>query len=180
MRLARRDWAVVAAVFWSCVFAAVHLFWALGGSVGLASSAGSDLAARRPPMFVAAGLWGVAVVLLADAAFVGVAAAVNMPRRWRWVMAWMIGLAGLVLLARGVLVEVALAADAGGVRCEVGPHRTWWSLVLWNPWFMLGGVLFIGAGLGIGKRCSRPTGRAEAQVAAGLGSRYSRLASSMA
>ncbi|MFI6362699.1 DUF3995 domain-containing protein [Nocardia sp. NPDC050630] len=168
MRLGRRDWAVLAAVVWSCGFAAVHLFWALGGAVGLASSAGSDLAARRPPMFVAAGLWGVAVVLLAGAAFVGVAAGVDMPRRWRWVMAWMIRIAGLVLLARGVLVEVALAANAGGVRREVGPHQTWWSLVLWNPWFMLGGVLFIGAGLGIAKRCARPAGRAQAQAAAGL------------
>ncbi|WP_405183258.1 hypothetical protein [Nocardia sp. NBC_01377] len=90
--------------------------------MGLASSAGSDLAARRPPMFVAAGLWGVAVALLAGAVFVGVAAAVSMPRRRRRVMAWMIGLAGLALLARGVLVEIALAADAGGGCREVGPH----------------------------------------------------------
>ncbi|WP_433207656.1 DUF3995 domain-containing protein [Nocardia sp. CA-107356] len=171
MRFACRGWAVVAAVIWSCVFAAVHLFWALGGSVGLASSAGSDLAARRPPMFVAAGLWGVAVALLAGAVFVGVAAAMNMPRRWRWVMAWMIGLAGLLLLARGVLVEVALAADAGGVRREVGPHQTRWSLMLWNPWFVIGGVLFMGAGRDIAKRCSRSAGRAKAQAVAGLGSR---------
>jgi len=161
----------VAAVLWCCVFAAVHVFWALGGSAGLASSAGSDLAVRRPPMFVAVGLWGVAVALLAGAAFVGVAAAVNMPRRRRRVMAWMIGLAGVVLLARGVLVEVVLAADAGGVRREVGPHQTRWSLVLWNPWFMLGGVLFIGAGLGIAKRRARPTGGPETRTAADLGSR---------
>ncbi|WP_165914842.1 DUF3995 domain-containing protein [Nocardia alba] len=141
----------MAAVLWSCVFAGLHLFWALGGSVGLASSAGSDLAVRRPPLFVAAGLWGVAVALLAGAVFVGVAAVGSVPRRYRRVMAWMIGLAGLVLLARGVLVEIALAVDVGGIRGEVGPHQTWWSLVLWNPWFMFGGVLFIGAGLRIAR-----------------------------
>lgn len=52
--------------------------------------------------------------------------------------------------------------------------------MLWNPWFMLGGALFIGAGLGIAKRCSWPAGRAKAQAAAGLGSRWGCLALSMA
>ncbi|NKY50857.1 DUF3995 domain-containing protein [Nocardia vermiculata] len=157
MRSAYRGWVVVAAITWCCVFAAVHWFWALGGSVGLASSAGSDLATRRPPLFVAAGLWGVGAVLLAGAAFVGVAAAGNVPLRWRRIMAWTIGLAGLVLLARGVLVQVALATDMGGVRGEVGPHQTRWSLVLWNPWFVLGGVLLAAAGHTIARRWSPST-----------------------
>jgi len=38
----------LSAVAWCCVFAAAHLFWAVGGSAGLASPAGADLAARRP------------------------------------------------------------------------------------------------------------------------------------
>ncbi|MFD3507913.1 DUF3995 domain-containing protein [Nocardia sp. NPDC058666] len=151
MRQSAGGWAVIAAVAWSCVFAAVHVFWALGGSVGLASSAGADLATRRPPMFVAVGLWGVGGALLVGAVFVGVAAVAPMSRRRRRVMGWLIGLAGVVLLVRGVLVEVALAVDVGGVRGEVGSHQTWWSLVLWNPWFMLGGVVFIAAGRGIAK-----------------------------
>jgi hypothetical protein len=29
------------------------------------------------------------------------------------------------------------------VAAAVGPAETYWSLVLWNPWFMLGGAMVL-------------------------------------
>ena len=55
--------AAAAAAMWCGSFACLHLFWALGGSIGLASSAGRDLAGRRPASFVIFGLYGTAVLL---------------------------------------------------------------------------------------------------------------------
>jgi len=49
---------------WCGSFAGLHLFWALGGSVGLASSAGRDLAVRRPTSFDIFGLYGTALLLV--------------------------------------------------------------------------------------------------------------------
>lgn len=42
-----RRWGYVAAG-WATLFAALHFFWALGGSAGLATSAGVELATERP------------------------------------------------------------------------------------------------------------------------------------
>ncbi len=61
-------------------------------------------------------------------------------------------------------MEVALAVNAGGVRDSVGATESRWSLVLWNPWFVVGGVLFVGVALGIaaGRRPKARDGHAEA------------------
>jgi hypothetical protein len=130
----------------------LHVFWALGGSAGLASSAGAELAARRPTAFVVLGLWGVAALLLAAAVVVGVAVSAQLSPRLRRILGWLIGAAGLVMVARGVVVELLLITDAGGVRTAVGPEQTRWSLALWNPWFVVGGVLFVWTGCRVVRR----------------------------
>ncbi len=147
-----RDWVVVGAIGWCCAFAALHVFWALGGSAGLASSAGTELATRRPTAFVVLGLWGVAALLLGAAVVVGVAVNAQLSPRVGRTLGWLISAAGLVMLARAVVVEILLLTDAGGVRTEVGLEQTHWSLVLWNPWFVVGGVLFIWTGRRVARR----------------------------
>ena len=139
-------WSAVASIAWCGAFAAVHVFWALGGSAGLASSAGPELAAQRPAAFVLAGLWGVAVLLACGAAVVyAVATAPGLSHRLRRAGGWLLVIVGAGLALRAVAVETLLAADAG-TRSAVGPLETRWSLILWNPVFAAGGVLFVVTG----------------------------------
>lgn len=137
-----RFWGRLAAT-WCAVFAALHLYWAIGGDVGLASSAGADLATRRPMSFVLPGLWGVALLSLAGVAFcVGLV-------RWhphgtlRRTVILLGCLAGTALLVRGVVLEVTLLANVGGVANAVGPEQERWSLLLWNPLFVVGGLALL-------------------------------------
>jgi hypothetical protein len=44
-------------------------------------------------------------------------------------------------------VQVVLLTDAGDVTGDVGEAQTRMSLVLWNPWFVLGGLFFVAAGV---------------------------------
>nr|WP_157528643.1 DUF3995 domain-containing protein [Kibdelosporangium sp. MJ126-NF4] len=55
-----RAWGYFGGV-WCVLFAVLHIYWAVGGEAGLASSAGVDLATRRPLGFVLLGLWGLIV-----------------------------------------------------------------------------------------------------------------------
>ncbi len=131
------------AFMWCVAFATLHVYWAVGGSVGLASSAGADLATRRPPVFVLVGLWGTALLLLLGALF-SAALARGRPRgRLRRVALLACWLVGTTLLVRGVVLQLVLATGAGRIASSVGPFQTRWSLVLWNPWFTLGGVAFL-------------------------------------
>jgi len=131
-----------AAAGWSMVFAAVHLYWELGGAVGLAESAGADLADERPTWFVAGGLYGMAVLLLATAAL-GVAIGRRELIGLRGRVLWLLAIAvAAVLTARAVGVEVVLLLDPGYGGGAVSPSQRFWTLALWNPWFLTGGVLF--------------------------------------
>jgi hypothetical protein len=135
------------AAAWAPFFALLHVSWALGGSWLLATSAGSALAEDRPAWFVVLGLWGVAVVLLAGAAL-GLALARPQTSGRATRLGALLGcLAGALLLLRGVAVEVVLLTDAGNVAGTVGEAQTRMSLLLWNPWFVLGGLLFVAAGM---------------------------------
>lgn len=132
------------------VFAGLHCFWALGGEVGLDVSAGEELASERPAWFVAGGLWGVGLLCL-----VGAAVALGLRRRGvhgrRWRALRLLGQAICVLLlVRGVVVEVLLIAGVSTVG-EVSAAQKFWTLAVWNPWFILGGALFGLASRGFGK-----------------------------
>lgn len=141
--------SAVPAVLWCTTFAAVHIFWALGGQTGLASSAGPSLAARRPPSFVVFGLWGVAVILLAAALLASWATRAPLRPPWLRVLRVLAAIVAIALLLRGVYVELALATNLGGVRQTVGPLETHWSLILWNPWFILGAASFFALSVAI-------------------------------
>lgn len=137
-----RVWEYLACA-WCVIFAVVHLYWAMGGDAGLASSAGAELAARRPWGFVLFGLWGTALVLLVGAAY-GIGLAYARPRGGLRRGMVVLGLmAGAALVVRGLLLEIVLLTGAGGVASAMGPLETYWSLVLWNPWFVVGGLLLI-------------------------------------
>lgn len=109
------------AAAWCAVFAALYLFWAVGGTAGLASSAGQALAERRPAGFVVFGLFGVAALLLAGIALVIVATGGIASVRLSRVAGVVLAVVGVALVVRGVALEVLLATDVGGLRAAVGP-----------------------------------------------------------
>ncbi|MFD7552137.1 DUF3995 domain-containing protein [Streptomyces sp. NPDC059816] len=139
---------------WALVFAALHFFWALGGGWGLSVSAG-PLAEERPWWFVLVGLWGVGLLCLVAGAL-GLLLAGPPPGgpagRVVKALGWCVC---VVLLVRGVVVEVVLLTDAGGRQLDVGPEQRLWTLLLWNPWFLIGGLAF-----GLAARASGRAGRA--------------------
>jgi hypothetical protein len=150
---------------WCALFAGLHVYWASGGNLGLASSAGHDLASRRPAAFVVFGLWGVATVLVTGAVLAMIAGGRALSIRWLRVFRALMALVAAGLLLRGGYVELALATNLGGVRQAVGPLETHWSLVLWNPWFLLGGASFGVLAVAVHRRLSPARARQPAAPA---------------
>src|SRR4051794_40838379 len=131
-------WGWVAAC-WSVILAAVHFFWALGGSLGLAESAGARLASERPLSFVAFGLWGVGALLLAAGVIGALLAGQSMTGgRRRALLLLGAGIAAILLL-RAVVIELLLLTRGLQGAQAVSDSQRYWTLVLWNPWFLLGG-----------------------------------------
>ncbi|MFK4144332.1 DUF3995 domain-containing protein [Streptomyces sp. NPDC004065] len=135
---------------WSVAFATLHFYWALGGTWGLSVSAG-PLAETRPAWFVAGGLWGVGMLCLAGAALGRLLTRPRphgMPGRALKALGWSVC---AVLLVRGIAVEVLLLTGTAGQEASVGPEQRLWTLALWNPWFLLGGLAFGLSARGFGR-----------------------------
>ncbi len=97
----------------------------------------------RPTVFVVFGLFGVAALLLAGIMLIMAAVGAIGPVRLSRVANAVVVVVGGSLVIRGLLLEVLLGTDTGGLRTSIGPLESAWSLALWNPWFAIGGVLFL-------------------------------------
>lgn len=131
----RLPWWGRATAIWSLLFAAPHFYWAVGGRAGLGTDTQAADQAFGQSWFFA---YNLLVGLMAVAGAV-VAIALAHSRRanaspWLRLVAWM---ACGLLCVRGAigLVDLALQLAAGDMDSPV-------VLVVIEPWFLLGGVLF--------------------------------------
>jgi hypothetical protein len=141
--------AVLAAA-WAFLFAAMSFYWAAGGMTGV-ETLGNEierLARDREPGFVAE-VWvtGVLKVLGGLLALALVRQwGPGFPRRVAEIAVLIVGI-GLTLYGVANLVQHGLMeAGAVDVPDGLGPDAVTWHLALWDPWWILGGILFLAAG----------------------------------
>ncbi|MFI9025628.1 DUF3995 domain-containing protein [Streptomyces sp. NPDC053560] len=136
---------------WAVLFAGLHFYWALGGDRGLSVSAGQALATERPSWFVAAGLWGVGILCLAGGALGWLLTRPRLPRPVGPTVRWLGRSAAALLIIRAAAIELLLLTGSPRLDASVSADQRFWTLVSWNPWFALGGLLFGLAAWGSGR-----------------------------
>lgn len=155
-------WAAYAACAWAVVFAAASFYWAAGGTAGSGTVAKMYTAsAVAHDAGLAAQLWIAGVLKL----LIGVLA-LALVQRWgrrfpRWMPLAAGWAAGVLLSLYGVadLIDHALMAiGAINTPASLGASAVRWHLLLWDPWWLLGGILFVVAVWGFGRvsRVSSP------------------------
>lgn len=135
-------WGYVACA-WAVIFAGSHFYWAVGGDVGLSVSAGRQLADARPLWFVLVGLWGVGALCLVGALLAWLLTQ-SRPRSkpTRRILRYLGWGVSCILLTRGIVVEFLLLTDVTHLDTSVSAGQRFWTLALWNPWFIAGGLAF--------------------------------------
>ena len=136
------------AALWALAFAVASAYWAAGGTGGVNTIARSlaDRAAEREPGFVAT-LWAVAA---AKALLVALALALARPAAARFtrpvrLAGWIAGGALTAYGAAGLVAFGLMALGAREVPTDVGDTAVLWYVVLWEPLWLLGGLLFLAA-----------------------------------
>lgn len=132
--------AAYSACGWTLLFAAVHLYWALGGTFGLPPG---------KPIMVGGPLFVIDLVAI-PLCLVGAVFALTLvqpwgkifPRRLLLIAAWG-GCAFLMLHAAPVLIEGGLT-EIGLLKRTLSPLDRW-DLIVYEPFWLLGGILFGGA-----------------------------------
>lgn len=143
-------WAAYSASGWALLFAVASFYWAAGGSIGT-DTVGDEV--KRLPGIVAL-LWAVGIVKL-----IGALLALALVRSWGRLVprrlllsaAWAAG-GGMVLYGAANLTVRGLMA-MGAISTPESMHSTaaTWRLVLWDPWWLLGGILFAAAAWSYGR-----------------------------
>lgn len=138
------------------MFAGVTFYWAAGGMAGVHTLGGpiEKLAIARDAPFVTI-LWVTAILKVAG----GVLAVAlirpwlrKVPRRWlvraAWGAAVPLTLYGAIQTASVALVRFNIIIPSKPVASNV----LWWRLLVWEPWFLLWGVLLGVAAWHVGRR----------------------------
>ncbi len=140
-------WASYIAAVWAFLFAAMSFYWAAGGTAGVATLSPDIVAMGSNPWFIAV-VWGTAVMKVAAGVFV-----LALVQRWgkhfpRWILLttnWSMG--GFMVLYAGAnfAVRGLMALGILDTPASMYSAAAWWHLILWDPWWLLGGVLFCAA-----------------------------------
>lgn len=140
-------WVAYAACAWAFVFAALSFYWAIGGTVGIDTigPAITKPVLAHDPIWVAL-IWGTGALKV----IAGLVALALVCSWGRLVPRWLLLIAAWSACAVMALYEGAaswvqhglMAAGAIGIPAGLGATALRWHLVLWDPWWLLGGVLF--------------------------------------
>lgn len=147
MSFDRKTLPAYLACAWALLFAAVSFYWAAGGKIGLDTLGDTINDLNNDPTFVAF-VWLTAIAKLAMA---GVAILLLylrngfIPYKLIRIGAWVAGIicvvyGGLNIAARGVMALGIISTPESMYSAAAT-----WHLLLWDPWWMLGGLLFIWA-----------------------------------
>ncbi|HEY7982798.1 MAG TPA: DUF3995 domain-containing protein [Ktedonobacterales bacterium] len=150
-RRARR--AATAACAWALLFAALSFFWAAGGRTGIQplEVSGADNVGLRIGANVVAGLLkigaGVAALALAR---VGACHRLYRPLL---AFAWLAGVGMCLYGGLGLISDILHVT--GVVNDPATRHWFFWYLVVWDPWWLLGGALFVATARLVGRASGR-------------------------
>lgn len=139
-------WAAWGALAVGLLNAAVSAYWGLGGTAGLNMLGGQfDEMARSQEPLVRVGIWVVVAAKIVGAGL-GVMLLRAGSRSWRRLLLVVTWIAGCVLVLWGGANVATLALVVTGV-IQASPDVDWTALhghlYLWDPWFLLWGLLLL-------------------------------------
>ncbi len=138
---------VLMAAAWALLFAAISFYWAAGGTFGLSTISPTITSQLSSPAFIAV-IWATGIAKVAAAAVV-LALLLPLPALasiWITRANVIIGIGCLAYGGLNMLVQVVATAGLLPISFDVTSPVALWYLFFWNPFWMLGGALFLLAG----------------------------------
>lgn len=143
------------AFWWSLLFGLVSLYWAAGGTVGISTLAQSIQDAAKDgddTLLIATLITGMLKIAGGLLALISLRPVGD--RRIRavlLVLLWGIGVLYSLYGLLGLVEKALMAVGVLDVPSGLGEDAVVWYLVLWEPYWILGGVLFLLTALRFGR-----------------------------
>jgi hypothetical protein len=141
------NWIGYAAAAWALMFAASNVYWGLGGRQAVPlpdpEAALADPTFRLINLVAVGGKAGMAQVALATVWAQGTGQT-GLPRRLLLIVAYGLGIGMTLYGGLGLIVDTLRLLGVLAVSPESWPSLRW-HVFLWDPWWIAGGLLFLGA-----------------------------------
>lgn len=139
----KKGYAIAGAV-WCLLFAIISFYWASGGMIGVRSLGGSiqELAIQREPSFVAI-VWITGILKVIGGLFL-LCLLKRWPNKTGRIFYSVALVGGVLLVIYGFVNAVTLIlSNFGMMDLALDSFALKWRLYFWEPFWMVGGVLFI-------------------------------------
>ncbi|WP_010269168.1 DUF3995 domain-containing protein [Paenibacillus senegalensis] len=144
VRLEANHRSVVTGVIWTVIFSGMSFYWAMGGQLGLKSLGGSiyEMSQNPDPSFVRI-VWLTGFVKL-----LGIPLLLGLYVKWKKPIAakafyYVTKAAGICIFLYGFLNFITIALSALGILdFDLEASATFWRLVFWEPFWMIGGMFY--------------------------------------
>jgi hypothetical protein len=141
------QFVAIAACAWSLLFALISTYWGLGGSFGtdhLALSIQEDLRDDDTTLLIEN--WsGVAAKLVWALLAWTMFRRVTRFRRIVLLLGWATGILLTLYGGLGIVEKALMQAGVVDIATSIGEDALIWYLLLWDPYWLLGGLLFLAA-----------------------------------
>ncbi|WP_274362324.1 DUF3995 domain-containing protein [Paenibacillus thermotolerans] len=139
------SWPIYAGMIWSLLFALMSFYWASGGMIGAATLGGEiyQKAITRESDFITI-VWLTGVFKIVGGLLLG-----TLLRNWKH--KFLIKSIYIVAFAGGILIflyglanfTTILLSIMNILELKIDSYARWWRLLFWEPFWMLGGLLYI-------------------------------------
>lgn len=137
-------WFITFGIIWTLVFAGMSFYWALGGMLGARSLGGAiyEMALKPDPSFT------IIVWLSGFIKLLGVVLLLLPLIHWKKpvierILYVIIKAAGIFLFLYGLLNFITISLSALNILdFDLDDFATFWRLVFWEPYWMLGGIFY--------------------------------------
>ncbi len=144
MLMATNKWFLYLGVTWTILFAGMSFYWAVGGMIGVRSLGGAvyEMSLNPTPSFVAI-VWLTGFIKL-----LGVVLLMMLLIKWgnsriQKALYLITRMTGLLLFLYGLLNFITIFLSTVGVlNFELDRYATFWRLVFWEPYWMIGGICY--------------------------------------
>ena len=136
---------VYLACAWALIFAVPSFYWAAGGTFGL-STLGEEITNLQSESWFAIFVWLTAFVKVALGIVVLMLLKIYKHTLFNKLARIAVWTAGIVCIVYGSLnLSARLIMSLGLIPTPDAMHSTaaTWHLILWDPWWMLGGILLV-------------------------------------
>ncbi|GAB2571933.1 DUF3995 domain-containing protein [Gracilibacillus alcaliphilus] len=140
----RNHWFVVLGIAWTIIFAGMSFYWAIGGMLGVRSLGGAvyEMSLNPEPSFIMI-VWLTGLIKLLGAILLLLLFVQWSNAVIKKILYYIAKAAGVLLFLYGLLNFITISMSAINLlQFDLDAYATFWRLVFWEPFWMLGGVCY--------------------------------------